>query len=144
MVDSRGRVVGVNTAVLAGAQGICLAIPAATASWVAGLLIKVGHVSRPHLGIAGQLAFLNPAVARAHRLPSNRAVQVINVVPGSPADHAGLRVGDVIVSLAGQQVSSVDDVHRVLGKLPIGSAASLEVLRAGMPLKLGVHLAAVA
>jgi len=144
LVDSRGRVVGVNTAVLAGAQGICLAIPSATAYWVAGLLIKEGRVSRPYLGIAAQLTMLHPAVVRAHRLVSNRGVQVIEVVGASPADRAGLRVGDVVVALDGQPVADVDDVHRALSKLPIGAILELDVLRGTQLVHLSARLAAAA
>lgn len=144
LVDSRGRVVGVNTAVLAGAQGICLATPSNTAYWVAGLLIKEGRVSRPFLGIAGQLTLLHPAIVRTHRLATSRGVQVVEVAPSSPAQRAGLRVGDVIVALHGSGVMSVDDIYRTLSRMAVGSSLDLTVLRGSELIRLSAQLRAAA
>lgn len=129
LVDSHGRVVGVNTAIIAYAQGICFAIPSATAKWVAGLLIKEGRVRRGYLGIAAQLRKLPRAVVWANNLTSDRGVEVLEVMPRSPAEYAGLRPGDVIVRLDGTPINGVDDIHRFLNRMSPGSRVTVTALR---------------
>ncbi|MHB1417200.1 MAG: S1C family serine protease [Chloroflexota bacterium] len=140
LVDSHGRLIGVNTAIIAYAQGICFAIPAATARWVAGLLIKEGRVRRGYLGITAQMRVLHQAVARAYGLSDRRAVEVLEVAPNSPAAFAGLQSGDVIISINGDEVSTVDDVHRLLNHISLGSRITVAALRGGRRLELDVTL----
>jgi len=140
LVDSRGRVVGINTAIIQGAQGICFAVPVNTARWVAGLLIRDGRVQRSFLGISGETRPLNPRIAREHGLPNSTGVGVVQVLAGSPAERAGLRVGDVIVSFDGVPVRTIDDVHRLLTGVAIGSTARLGILRQNQRIDLAVAL----
>ena len=129
LVDSQGHVVGINTAIVARAQGICFAIPINTARWVAGLLIKEGRVRRSYLGIAGQNRPLPPRLVRQHRLGTDVGVEVLSVSPGSPAARAGLRVGDVISSLDGVSMRGIDDLHRYLARTPVGTRVVAGALR---------------
>lgn len=141
LVDSRGRVAGINTAIIAGAQGLCFAIPVNTARWVAGLLIKEGRVRRAFLGIAGETRSLPPRIAREQGLASPSGIGVLQVVPGSPAERAGLRPRDVIVSLEEEPMGSVDDLHRYLSRAPIGATVRVGILRDGQRLSLRAPLA---
>ena len=141
LVDSRGRVVGINTAVIQGAQGICFAVPVNTARWVAGLLIKEGRVRRAYLGLTGEPRPLHVRVAREHGLPVPAGIGVVGVAPGSPAEAAGLRAGDVIVRLDATPVASVDDVHRYLNRAPLGTTVRVGVLRRHQWLELAATLA---
>lgn len=140
LVDSHGRVVGINTAIIAYAQGICFAIPSATAEWVAGLLIKEGRVRRGYLGITAQMRRLRPVVVRANNLPSDRAVEVTEVITGGPAQLAGVRAGDLIVGLDGVPVNSIDDIHRLLNRVAPGSQIRLTILRGGERLEVATAL----
>jgi S1-C subfamily serine protease len=121
--------VGINTAIIQYAQGICFAIPVNTVRWVVSLLLREGKVTRGYLGIAGQTIPLAVRLVRYFNLEHNTGVQVINVTDKSPAHTAGLREGDVIVSLDGKQVSSVDDIHRMLIKDVIGRTIQVVLLR---------------
>ena len=129
LVDSHGRVIGVNTAVILPAQGLCFAIPSHTAEWVAGRLIQSGRIRRGYLGIGGQNVPLPRRVARLQGLPSARGVLVLTVEPRSPAALAGVRERDVIVGLDGAPVAGVDDLHRLLTEDRIGVRAKLTVMR---------------
>jgi S1-C subfamily serine protease len=120
LVDSHGLVAGINTAIIQFAQGICFAIPVNTLRWVVNLLIREGKVVRGYLGIAGQTVPLPVKVARYFNLQYESAVQVMGVSPNSPAIQAGLLQGDIILSLNQQQVSGVDDIHRLLTRDIIG------------------------
>jgi S1-C subfamily serine protease len=129
LVDSRGFVVGVNTAVFAMAQGISFAVPIDTAAWVIPQLLSHGRVRRPYLGFGGQSRPIEPRVARSLELRNARAVEVMTVERGTPADGA-LRVGDLVTAIAGRAVESVDDVHRELLGRAIGEPLTLTVVRA--------------
>ncbi len=129
LVNSRGEVVGVNTAIILPAQGLCFATPINTAKWVAGRLIQSGRIRRGYLGIAGQNVPVPRRVARLQGLPEPRGVLVVGVEPASPAARAGLRERDILVALDGQPISGVDDLHRLLTEDRIGVRASLTVLR---------------
>jgi S1-C subfamily serine protease len=138
LVDSHGRVIGINTAIIALAQGIGFAIPANTARWVLTQLLQHGRVRRAVLGLAGRDRPLDRRVARVHQLELSQAVEVVACDPNGPAAPAGLQPGDVIVALAGQVVRSVDDLHRLLADWPIGQALTLTVLRGTVRLELAV------
>jgi S1-C subfamily serine protease len=129
LVDSRGQVVGINTAVIQYAQGICFAIPVNTARWVAGLLIKEGRIRRAHLGVQGQTRPLPRRLVHDlhHSAPSG--VQILGVLPGSPAEAAGLRAGDILLAIEGTTIADVDDLHRYLTRFPEERASSVRVLR---------------
>jgi S1-C subfamily serine protease len=129
LVDSRGQVIGVNTATIMGAQGICFAIGADTAEFVASSLIRLGRVHRSYIGVMGQSVALHRRLVRYYDLPSERGLLVLNVVPGSPSQKAGIRERDVIVRFAGTIISNVDDLHRVLTELGSDVAQPVEVVR---------------
>jgi S1-C subfamily serine protease len=129
LVDSRGRVVGINSAVFAMAQGISFAVPIDTATWVVPQLLARGRVSRAYLGFGGQSRPLDRRLARALGLPNARAVEIISVEPGTPAAAADLHSGDLVVAIAERSVQSVDDVHRVLVTWPIGQPIALTIVR---------------
>jgi S1-C subfamily serine protease len=142
LVNSRGEVIGVNTATILPAQGLCFAIAIDLARFVAGRLIQDGRITRAFLGIAGQNARLRRHIARRHGLAYESGVLVLSVERGSPAEQVGLREGDVVVGLAGEPVSGVDDLQRLLGGERIGTEMALEVLRNGDRLSLVVRPAA--
>ena len=131
LVDARGRVIGINTAMIAGAQGLSFAVPIDTARWVLGQLMQHGRVLRGVLGFAGQTRPIDRRLARHHGLSQKTAVEVMGVVQGKPAQQAGLREGDILVELDGRTIESVDDVHRQLGAASIGRALQARLLRAG-------------
>ena len=137
LVDVRGRVLGVNTAIIAMAQGIGFAIPAATASWVVPRLLAEGRVRRGWLGLAGRTRPVPRALARRLDLAAS-AVEVLQVVPGGPAEQAGVRVGDWIVRFAERPVASIDDLHRELTEWSTGRAAPLGVVRGESPLTVEI------
>ncbi|MBX3359412.1 MAG: trypsin-like peptidase domain-containing protein [Phycisphaeraceae bacterium] len=138
LVDSRGYAMGINTAVVASGQGLGFAVPASTAKWVVSELLTQGRVRRAYLGIAAGPCRLPRALVRDLDLLSEFAVEVAVLQPGSPAARAGLREGDVIASLAGRLVDSVDALHRSLSRLEIGSAVSLAVVREGRLMEVRV------
>jgi S1-C subfamily serine protease len=129
LVDSRGRVVGVNTAVIMPAQGICFAVGINTAAFVAGQLIRHGKIRRGRIGVAGQNVPLLRLAQRAHGLDARSGVLVTGVEAGSPAARAGLVVGDILVGFDGRPVSGIDDLHRLLASDRIGTVGTLELLR---------------
>ena len=129
LVDSRGRVVGINTAMIMGAQGISFAVPVDTARWVLGELMQHGRVRRGVLGFGGQTRPIDRRLARHLGLEQKTGVEVMEVQPGKPAQRAGLQDGDILLSLDGQTVTSVDDVHRLLGAGSIGRQLAARVLR---------------
>jgi S1-C subfamily serine protease len=132
LVDSRGRVVGVNTAIIQFAQGIGFAVPSETVRWVLGEVLQHGRVRRRQLGITATAARLSRAVMRELDLLSEHAVEVMDVAAGSASSKAGIQSGDLIVALNDRLVSSIDDIHRLLSRLP--EKTSLEVtLISGTP-----------
>ncbi len=132
LVDSRARVVGINTAIIQFAQGICFAIPVNTMRWVASALITEGKVTRGYLGISGQEVPLPDKVIRHFQLSQKTGVQAMSVSSGSPADITGLREGDVIISLNRSRITSVDDIHHLLNREAIGKRLEMTVLRGWM------------
>jgi len=129
LVDSRGRVVGVNTAIILGAQGLSFSVPIDTAKWVVGELMTSGRVRRGWLGIAGNNRPLGRELARRLGLSHASGVEVGGFDERGPAARSGLRVGDVVVGLDGRPVASVDDLHRALQRWPIVAPLELSVLR---------------
>jgi S1-C subfamily serine protease len=129
LVDSRGRIVGINTAIILGAQGLSFSIPIDTAAWVVGELIARGRVRRGWLGIAGQNRPVPREIARPLGLAHLTGVEVTAVDEKGPSVRSGLRVGDVIVGLDDGRVTSIDDLHRALQKWPIERAFHLRILR---------------
>jgi S1-C subfamily serine protease len=129
LVSSRGEVVGINTAVIMGAQGICFAVAANTASFVLGELVRHGRVRRAFIGIAAQQTAIPPLRRRAARLAQDRAVMIGTVEPNSAAERAGLRPGDIIVALDGVTIAGADDLVRALTGDKIGRSVAFEVLR---------------
>jgi S1-C subfamily serine protease len=129
LVNSRGEVVGITTAIIAATQGIAFAIPAGTASWVVSQLLAHGRVRRGYLGIAAILHPLDTRLMRLHRLSKDYAVEVISVDPDGPAAQAGIRLGDLVIAIGGHEVASIDDLHRFLTEWPFGSKVAITVIR---------------
>ncbi len=129
LVDSRGRVVGINSAMIYMAQGISFAIPVNTARWVVGELVTRGKVHRAYLGIAGQVRPISRRAQRYFELPASSVVEVMSIEEHGPAYQGGLRKGDQIAALNGQNVATVDDLHRLLTGTAAGSTVSLTILR---------------
>jgi S1-C subfamily serine protease len=140
LVTSDGRVVGVNTAIIAGGQGLSFAVPISTAMLVVPALLRDGRVRRGYLGIAGQTVPLLRRVTRFHRLAQDSAVLVTSVESEAPAGRADVKDGDLIVSLDDTTVTSLDDLHRALTDERIGSRARLGILRGTERLELVVHI----
>jgi S1-C subfamily serine protease len=131
LVDSRGRVLGVNTAMMSRTQAIGFAIPVATAAWVVAQLMARGRVRRAWLGIGARTMPLDRRLARFHDLDQASAVEVTSVAPRSPAAAAGLKDGDLLIRFGGRPVTSIDQLQAVLRDWPPGMAAPLALVRAG-------------
>ncbi len=131
LVSSRGEVIGINTAVIMGAQGICFAVAANTANFVLGELVRHARVRRAFIGIAAQQIALPRRLRYAAGLTQESAVMVATVEPDSPADRAGLKAGDIIVGLDGTKVAGADDFVRILAGDKIGRTVEIETLRGG-------------
>ena len=138
LVTSRGEVIGVNTAVILPAQGLCFAIAINTAKHVAGLLIRNGKIRRGHIGVAGQNVTLQRRLVHQHSLAVTSGILVISVEPKGPAHRAGLREGDVIVAYGSHPVASIDELHRLLTEEQVGTKIGLTFLRSGEKLTLEV------
>jgi S1-C subfamily serine protease len=131
LVTSRAQVVGVNTAVILGGQGIAFAVPINTARYVITSLLRDGRVRRSHLGVAGQDTAIPRRLVRAHQLTHDRGVTITAVSEGTAAAEAELRPGDLIVEFAGEAVRSVDDLHRLLTEERIGALLPIKLVRRG-------------
>jgi S1-C subfamily serine protease len=138
LVDSSGRVVGVNTATILPAQGICFAIGINTAKFVASRLLRDGRIRRSYIGVSAQTVPVHRRVVRFHGLAHESGALVLSVEDSSPAKRAGLREGDVIVALEGQSVAGVDDLHRLLTEVRVGVSCSLSVVRYTEKLELKI------
>jgi S1-C subfamily serine protease len=138
LVDTHSRVVGVNTAIIAGAQGIAFAIPAATARMVASALIRDGRIRRAYLGIGGAATPIGQHLARALALTAASGIRVLDVNPKGPAARAGVRAGDILVSLDGATIGSLTDLQRVLDAERIGKDTLLTLVRRGERVTLSV------
>src|SRR6059058_1072226 len=129
LVNSRGEVIGVNTAVILPAQGICFAIGIGTARHVAAWLIKDGRIRRSYIGVGGQNVPVHRRVARFYGLPLETGVLVVSVEKNSPAERAGVREGDLIVAFNGEPIGSVHHLHKILVGEQINVSASLTIIR---------------
>jgi S1-C subfamily serine protease len=138
LVDSRGRVIGINTAMIYMAQGISFSIPINTARWVVSELVIHGRVRRAYLGIGAQPRPVNRRLQYHLDLKASTVVEVASIEPGGPAARAGLQKSDLIFAAGGQQVASVDDLHRVLSRWPAGTAMELDLLRSGTTMHLRI------
>jgi S1-C subfamily serine protease len=138
LLNSRGEVIGVNTAVIRPAQGICFAIGIDTVKYVTGLLVRDGKIRRSYVGIAGQTVPIHRRVVRFYNLPVESAVLVAGVEAASPAEAAGLMEGDLIYEFNGKKVSSLDEMHRLLMGELIGQKVALQVIRRTEKLTLTV------
>jgi S1-C subfamily serine protease len=140
LVASDGRVVGVNTAIIAGGQGLSFAVPISTALLVVPALLRDGRVRRGYLGIAGQTVPLLRRVTRFHHLTQDSAVLVTSVEANAPAGRAGLKDGDLVISFDDTPIRSLDDLHRALSDERIGSRARLGILRGAERLDVRVQI----
>jgi len=138
LVNSAGEVIGVNTAVILPAQGICFAIAIDTVKFVAGRLIKDGTIRNAFIGVAGQNVPLHRRLVRYHGLPNDSAVLVASLEKRGPAQRAGLQEGDLIVAYDGQPVGAIDDLHRILTDARVGARSTLTVLRGAEKLDFAI------
>jgi S1-C subfamily serine protease len=129
LVNARGQVIGVNTAMIMPAQGICFAIAINTASFVMGRLVRDGRIRRSYIGVAGQNVPLHRRVVRFHDLAVETGVFVVSVEADSPAGRAGIREGDLIVGFGGKPIAGIDDLHRLLTEEQAGVVAELTLIR---------------
>jgi S1-C subfamily serine protease len=129
LLSSRGEVIGVNTAIIRGAQALCFAVAIDTAAWVIPQLLRHGRVRRGYLGVGGQSIALHRRVVVHHALGQSRGVRIVSIEPGSPAALAGLREGDTIVGIDGERIESVDALHQALGESRIHHDCSVKFLR---------------
>ena len=139
LVTSQGEVIGVNTAIIMPAQGICFAIAINTAKFVAGRLIKDGKIQRGYIGVAGQNAPVHRRLVRAHHLPVESGIFVVGLEQNSPARTAGLIEGDIIVGFGDHPIPDIDALHRVLADHEVGVRSSLTVLRGTEKLVLEIQ-----
>ncbi len=138
LVSSRGEIVGVNTAVIMGAQGICFAVAANTASFVLGELVRHGRVRRAFIGLSAQQTALPPRLRRAAGVDQQSAVMVSTIEPGGSVDRAGLKPGDIVLGLDGVTITGADDLVRLLTGDKIGKRVALDVLRGAERLTISV------
>ena len=138
LVNSRGEVIGVNTAIISGAQGLCFAIAANTVVFVVGRLIRDGRIRRSYLGVAGQTVPVARQFVRFYDLHVSRGIRVASIEPDSPAAKSDLKEGDLIVGFAGQPVDGIDQLHRLLTDERIGVATPLTVIRGTEKLEIDV------
>jgi S1-C subfamily serine protease len=138
LVTTGGEVIGVNTATILPAHGLCFAIASNTARFVAARLIRDGRIRRSYIGLAGQTVPIPRAVARENQLAVRSGVFVVSVEPNSPAAAAGLKDGDVMLAFAGEPVTGVDDLHRLLTEDKIGEPIAITFLRSARRRKITV------
>ncbi len=137
-MDWKGEVIGVNTAIIPAAQGICFAIPGNTAQFIASRLIRDGHVKRSYIGVGGQNVPLHRRIVRYHKLNTETGVLIVTIEPNSPAQEAGVLEGDVLVELHGQPVRTIDDLQRLLTDERVGVTLPVTVIRQTEKLTLDI------
>lgn len=138
LVDSRGRVIGVNTATIISAQGLCFAIAIDTAKFVAGRLIRFGRVRRSYIGMAGQNVPVLRKIVHHYGLANRSGILVVSMDKDSPARKAGLDEGDIIIGFAGEKVEGIDELHRLLDEERVGIRQIVTVIRRTEKLDLGI------
>jgi len=138
LVSSDGQVIGVNTATIMGAQGLCFAIGINTAKFVASRLLQQGRIQRAYIGVEAQTVPLHRRVVRFYDLQKETGVMIVGVTPGSPAGRAGLCEGDIILAFAGQPIAGVDDLHRLLTETEVRVKNTITVLRRTERLELAI------
>jgi S1-C subfamily serine protease len=131
LVNSEGRVIGVNTAVIPSAQGLCFAVSSNLATYIAGHLIMYGKVKRAHLGVAAQMVNLTPRMIGANHLKTKTGVYIFDIMADANPDNRQFRVGDIIVEFDGKPVATVDNLHKYLGEDVVGKKIVVSVLREG-------------
>lgn len=131
LLNSEGRVIGVNTAIVSAAQGLCFAVSSNIAADMAGRLIMHGRVRRAQLGVAAQMVNLSTRMIGANALKSKTGVYVFEIVPDADIDNRSLRIGDIIVGFDGKSIATVDNLHKALSEDVIGKRTTLTVLRGG-------------
>ncbi len=139
LVDSHGRVIGVNTAVILPAQGICFAIAVNTARFVISELLREGKVRRSFIGIAGQNVRMHRRLVKKHQLESDAGILATSVEAEGPADNAGVRSGDVIIEFAGQSLNGIDDLHRLLTAEKAGKRVPITIIRKSEKINLAIR-----
>jgi S1-C subfamily serine protease len=139
LVDSKGRVIGVNTAMIPQAQAICFATGINTAKWVIGQMFAHGRVRRAYIGVSGATVPIATRVVRHFSLSGNTAVHVADIVPGSPAALAGVQTGDRVVALDGVRINGIDDLQRKLDAGLIGRDCELQLLRRSSVMKVTIR-----
>jgi S1-C subfamily serine protease len=139
LLDSRGHVIGVNTAIIPGAQAICFAVAVNSAKWVVPQLFAHGRVRRAYIGLSGSTVPISRRVARYLEVEQDSAVRVQEVQPGSPAARGGVKADDLIVGIDGAPARTVDDLQRLLDESRIGRATVVRVLRGTQVLYLNVQ-----
>ena len=139
LVDSKGRVIGVNTAMIPQAQAVCFATGINTAKWVIGQMFAHGRVRRAYIGVSGATVPIATRVVRHFSLPGNTAVHVADIVPGSPAALAGVQAGDRVVALDGVRINGIDGLQRKLDASLIGRDCELQLLRRSSVMKVTIR-----
>jgi len=139
LVSSRGEVIGINTAVIMGAQGICFAVASNTAAFVLGEILRHGRVRRAFIGVSAQTAPLARRIALSAGVANSFGARIMAVEAGSPAAEAGLQGGDMVVAIDGEAVAGVDDMLRLLNAERIGRETTLAVLRRGRALSVALQ-----
>jgi len=138
LVSSDGEVIGVNTATIMGAQGLCFAIGINTAKFVASRLLQQGRIRRAYIGVEAQTTPLHRRIVRFYDLPKETGVVIVGVQNGSPAQRAGLQEGDVIIALGGQPIAGVDDLHRLLTDAKVELRSTITIVRRTERLELAI------
>jgi S1-C subfamily serine protease len=141
LVNSKGEVIGVNTAIIPFAQGICFATAIDTAKWVVEQLLRFGRVRRGYIGVGGATIPLSRRAVRFHGLGAGAGVRVESVEPGGAAQQAGIEPGDVIIGYDGENVAGVDELHRLLSAERIGKTTNVTLLRRTQKLDLPIRAA---
>jgi S1-C subfamily serine protease len=129
LVNSNGEVIGVNTAVILPAQGICFAIPINTAKWVAARLIRDGRIKRSYIGVGGQNVPLHRKIVRYYNLENDNSVLILNIEPNSPAQASGLQQNDLLIAFDGHTIQTIDDLQRQLTEERVGKPVTMTVIR---------------
>lgn len=138
LMNSAGKVIGVNTAIIKNAQGICFAVSSNLAAYIANLLIKNGKVRRAYLGIVGQTVRIPPQMINLHKFTKSSGIYVSDIDKQGNAQNDTLKKGDLIIELNGETLGSIDDLHKALTEDTIGKQMMMKILRQGKPLTIEV------